>query len=394
MKKVLFVIHTLQVGGAERALINVLRHIDKSKYDITLLSIVDDGRLIKELECIDGIKYKYIFKAYLKKFRENKHSKLYRISKKIMNLVWQIYLYKMKYHAKELYEKNIDEKYDIEIAFLEGKVAKFVSQSPNKKSKKIAWIHTDITNATAEGLSQVFINLEEEKKCYRKFNQIVCVSDEVKNKFTEKTGIKKNIVVQVNPINSKEIRKRAKEEITRPLNRNGLIVCTVGRLVKEKGYDRLLEVHKRLISEGIIHTLWIVGEGREKDKLQEFINRNKLKNTVNLIGYTQNPYKFVKNSNIFVCSSRIEGLSTALIEATILEKAIITTNCPGTKEIFGENTNAALVVKNDTDSLYEGMKELLTNKKLMQELKKNIKNRSKIFETENTVKQIETVIDS
>ena len=379
--------------GAERALINILEHIDKTKYDITLLSIVDDGRLKKELENIDGIKYKYIFKAYLKKFRENKHSKFCKISKKIMSLIWKIYLYKMKYHSKELYEKNINEKYDVEIAFLEGKVAKFVSQSPNKKSKKIVWIHTDITNDIAKGLNNTFIDLEDEKQCYKKFNKIVCVSDEVKNKFIEKTGINKKIEVQVNPIDSKNIRKRAKEEITRPLNRNGLIVCTVGRLVKEKGYDRLLEVHKRLIKEGIIHTLWIVGEGKEKGKLEDFINRNKLKNTVNLIGYTQNPYKFVKNSDVFVCSSRIEGLSTALIEATILEKIIITTNCPGIKEIFGEETDSALIVNNDTDSLYEGMKELLTDKKLRQTLKKNIKNRSKIFEIENTVKQIQEIID-
>ena len=167
----------------------------------------------------------------------------------------------------------------------------------------------------------------------------------------------------------------------------------IRRLVKEKGYDRLLEVDKRLIKEGIIHTLWIVGEGKEKGKLEDFINRNKLKNTVNLIGYTQNPYKFVKNSDVFVCSSRIEGLSTALIEATILEKIIITTNCPGIKEIFGEKTDSALIVNNDTDSLYEGMKELLTDKKLRQTLKKNIKNRSKIFEIENTVKQIQEIID-
>lgn len=390
MKNLLFVVHTLKIGGAERVLINLLKKIDKEKYSITVLALVNDGQYVKELKNIDGIKYKYIFNSYFKNSRYNAKSKVNKISKQIMNLIWKIYLLLIKYFPKMLYKKSIKEKYDIEIAFLEGKVAKFVANSTNEESKKIVWIHTDINNTS---IKKIFKNLEEEKKCYEKFDKIVCVSEEIKRIFSERTGITKNIYVQVNPIDYDLIIEKSKEKILQKLNNNGLIVCTVGRLVKEKGYDRLLEVHNRLINEQIIHTLWIIGEGNERKKLEKYITENRLQDTVNLIGYTINPYKYVKKSDIFICSSRIEGLSSALLEATALEKVIITTDCPGTKEIFGDKMQTAMIVKNNTEDLYKGLKELLTNSALRKKLSKNIKERSHIFNIDNVLLEIENILD-
>lgn len=390
MKKLLFVVHTLQVGGAERVLLNLLKNINKEKYDVTLLAIVNDGIYVDEVKKIEGIKYKYLFNAYFKKSRQNKKSKFNQITKKIMNNIWKLFILQIKYFPRKLYKKAVKDEYDIEIAFLEGKVSKFVANSTNSHSKKIAWIHTDISNNSGVN---TFKNENEEKECYHKFDKIICVSNEVKNTFIEKTGRTEDIFVQMNPINSNEILEKAKEPIVKNLNKKGLIVSSVGRLVNVKGYDRLLEIHKKLIDEGILHTLWIVGEGEERKKLETYIKENKLEETVNLVGYTQNPYKYVKNSDIFVCSSRIEGLSSALLEATILEKAIITTNCPGTKEIFGENGKTAIIVNNTTEDLYEGMKKVLTDFKLRERLKEKIKTRSKLLDINNVMQQIEKILD-
>lgn len=390
MKRLLFVVHTLQAGGAERVLINLLKNLDKNKYSITVLAIVNDGPYIKELKEIENVEYKYVFNSFFKNSRYNTKSIFCKLSRKIMNLIWKIYLLLLKYCSGMLYKKAVKEKYDIEIAFLEGKVSKFVANSNNPKSKKIAWIHTDINNVS--GINS-FKNLEEEKNCYRKFDKIVCVSEEIKKRFSNKTGIYNNIYVQVNPIDYEKILKKSNEEIYKDLNYNGLVVCSVGRLVKEKGYDRLLEIHKRLINEQIIHTLWIIGDGEEKEKLKEYIKANNLEETVNLVGYTKNPYKYVKKADIFVCSSRIEGLSSALIEATALEKVIITTDCPGNKEIFGEELQTAMIVENNTEALYEGLKEILTNSSLRNKLSKNIKKRSNIFNIDNAVIEIEKILD-
>ena len=125
------------MGGVEKIILNLLKKIDTTKYDITLLSIVNDGIYVDEVKKIENIKYKYFFNAYFKKTRANKDSKLFNISNKIMNIIWKKYLFLIKYFPKRVYKKHIKEKYDIEIAFLEGKVAKIIANSSNPDSRKL-----------------------------------------------------------------------------------------------------------------------------------------------------------------------------------------------------------------------------------------------------------------
>ena len=388
-KKLLFVVHTLQIGGAEKILVNILKYISKRKYDITVLALVDDGVFVDEVKNIEGVTYKYVFKSYFKKARANKESKFHKIATNIMSSIWKRYLKKLKYNSRELYEKYVDEKYDVEIAFLEGKVSKFVSSSNNKDSRKIAWIHTDINIGT----NSIFIDDEDEKNCYNTFDKVVCVSREVRNRFIQKTGRDNNVLVQINPVDCLDILEKAKEELTIKKNNDVPVVCTVGRLVQVKGYDRLLEVHKRLIDEGIMHELWIVGDGVERKKLEDYIRKNKLEKSARLMGYSNNPYKYVKNSDIFVCASRIEGLSTVIVEATILEKVIVSTDCPGAKEILGDDNECGMVVENDAVGIYEGLKAVLTDKELEKKYQENIKKRSELFNLRNSIGQIEDIID-
>lgn len=390
MKKVLFVANTLQFGGAERILINVLRNIDKSKYDVSVLALVDYGVLVDEVKSIKGVKYISGFKGIFYKTKLNEKSKFYKIENKMMKRKLEKYAKKIVNSSNQLYKKFIKDEYDIEIAFLEGRVSKFVACSTNAKSKKISWIHTDITNITAEN----FLGEQDERSSYSKFDKIVCVSNDVKEKFIKKTGIKQNLYVQTNPIDSNNILKLANEEIDFNKKDGELVVCAVGRMEPVKGYDRLLEVHKRLINESIKHQLWFVGDGSQRSVLESYINDNNLQDTVTLFGYQKNPYKYIKNADIYICSSIVEGLSSTVLEAVILEKTIISTDCPGMKEIIGEDNENGLIVKNDTEGIYEGLKQLLTNERLREKYQKNIKRRSKRFNLETTIKEIEEIIDN
>lgn len=391
MKKVLIAIHTLQMGGVEKIVINLLKNIDKEKFDVTLLSIVNDGIYIDEVKKIDNIKYKYFFNSLFKKSREDANSPYNRITSKIMNIIWKYYLFMIKHFPKYLYKKNIKEKYDIEISFLEGKVAKIIANSPNPNSKKIAWIHTDIENICR---MNIFKSLQEEIDCYNKFDKIVCVSSDVKDHFIHKTGITENIIIQTNPINSEEIIEKSKEKITKKLKRDGLVLCAVGRLAYEKGFDRLLKIHKKLLKENIKNTIWIVGEGVERKHLEKYISGNNLEDTVELIGYTSNPYKYIKNADIFVCSSRVEGLSSVVIEATILEKPIVTTMCSGMTDILGEDNDNAMIVSNNTDDLYLGINKMITDNELRRKYENNIKNISNEFNINHVIKNIENLLDN
>ena len=180
MKKVLFVVHTLQMGGAEKVLLNLLKNINKEKYEITVLAIVDDGIYIEELKKIQPIQYRSIFPAFFKESRANKEAKYHKLSNKVMSMIWKWYIRMMKYFPRMVYRMGVKEKYDIEIAFLEGKVAKVVAHSTNPNSQKIVWIHTDIHNVSG---IPIFKNAKDEKKTYQAFHKIVCVSNDVKQQF-------------------------------------------------------------------------------------------------------------------------------------------------------------------------------------------------------------------
>lgn len=389
MKKVLFVANTLQVGGAEKILINVLKNIDKSKYDVTVLALVDYGVLVDEVKSIDGVKYIGGFKGIFGKTKLNEKSVFYKFENKMMIRKLKKYAKKIKMYSDRLYPMFIKEKYDIEIAFLEGRVSKFVSCSTNPESKKISWIHTDISNITPEN----FIDELDEKTSYDRFDKIVCVSNGVKDKFIEKTGIQDKLYVQTNPIDSNNILKLADENVDFKRNDNELIVCAVGRLEPVKGYDRLLRVHKRLINESISHQLWFIGDGKERANMESYIKSNNLEDSVTLFGYQKNPYKYMKNADVYICSSIIEGLSSTVLEAVILQKTIISTDCPGMKEILGENNENALIVNNNEESIYEGLKAILTDENLRKKYQENIKNKSKKFNLETTIKEVEDIID-
>lgn len=391
MKKVLFVVHTLQMGGAEKVLLNLLKNINKEKYDITVLAIVNDGIYIDELKKIEKVKYRYVFPAYFQKSRADKESKYHKLSNKVMNYIWRSYLRKIKYHPKRIYKKGVGkEQFDVEIAFLEGKVAKVVANSTNPNSKKICWIHTDIHNTS--GYS-IFKNEKEEKKTYAIFEQIVCVSHDVKEQFSNKIGITEHISVQVNPIDSKDILEKAKEPLPEGFQTDKLVVVAVGRLVKEKGFDRLLEAHKHLLEKGLQHEVWIVGEGREREGLEEQIEQNHLEKNVKLVGYSSNPYQYINRADIFICSSRIEGLSSVVLEATILQKPIISTMCAGAKDILGEPGQAAIIVENSTEGIEKGLEELLSSEETRKAYHEKIQKRRKLFEIEHAIKEIEAIID-
>ena len=136
--------------------------------------------------------------------------------------------------------------------------------------------------------------------------------------------------------------------------------------------------------------VWIIGVGEEEEKLKKYIKDNRLQN-VKLLGYQQNPYKYIKKADFFVCSSITEGFSTVVSEAVILEKKIITTECSGMREILGENGEYGILVENSEEALYKALKENLMTEdfKIKEE---QIKKRKKLFNLEYLTKEIEQLI--
>lgn len=377
MIKVLFFLESLGGGGAEKVLVNLIKGLDKSKYNITVKVMSDVG--VYNDEIAEIIKCKSIISG--KNYGKNIfHNIFYKIKYKLIYLL----------PKKIIYKIIAREKYDVEVAFIEGFSTAVISESKNKLSKKIAWIHVDpIERNYADGY---FKNLEEHSQCYKKFDKIVCVSKSVERSAIKKYGITlNNIMTQYNPIDEDDIKKRANEKIN-ILDSSAIKFITIGRLVEQKGYDRLIRVIKRLKEEydGVFQLL-ILGDGEKKKQLGEYIKENKLTNIVKLQGFVKNPYPYLKNSDLFICSSRAEGYSLVIAESLILNVPVISTKCSGPNELldFGKY---GMLVENDEDSLYLGLKNIIDDRNKLKELKKKSQKRSEIFNYKKTIERIEKKI--
>ena len=364
MKKILFFIHDLREGGAEKVLVNLVNNMDLNKFDITVMTVFDEG--INKQFLNDNIHYKYCFK---KAIRGNSH-------------------YMKLFSPEFLHTHLIKDDYDIEVAYLEGPCSRVISGCPNKNTKLVSWIH--IEQKTSKIASCSFRNKKEAEDCYNKFNQIVGVSKNVKEYFLNSLNITAPMDVYYNTNETCKIISDSKEDIESGLMSFETInMVGVGKLLSNKGFDRLLKIVRRLKSENYKIHLYILGIGPMEDKLKKFISDNDLKNEVTLLGYKTNPYKYVAKSDLFVCSSFAEGFSTAATEALIVGTPVCTVEVAGMKEMLGENNEFGVVVENDDEALYKGIKDLLDHPDKLAFYKEKAEERGKFFSTENTVKAVE-----
>lgn len=360
MKKILFLIDSLNGGGAEKALVDLVNNLPIDLFDITVMTIYDEGYYKNKLN--KNIKYKSLALKHFKGIN---------------------YIYKFL-PAEYLYKKFIKEKYDIEIAFLEGICTKIISGSFNIYSKKICWVRTDISSHKKSLVC--FFNKNQLKESYTKFSFICFVGIDSLNKFKNLLGDFKNLIVFPNITNVEKIisLSQEKEEIINKYE-EGFKLLSIGRLIKSKGYIRLIEIMHEIDKKKIPFKLWILGEGSERKRLEKLIKEYQLSEKIFLLGFQKNPYKFIKSADIFICSSYAEGFSTVLKEASILKKIIVTTKCSGTEELLGAS-EYGLISENTKEDLLSKMILILTNEKLRLKYKKKIAEIKNIYSVEKNIK--------
>lgn len=377
--KILFVIENLAGGGAEKVLTTLIKRIDKKKYDITVLSIVKTGVHVKEIE--NECKLKCILPDY----------------NSIRNPIKKM-AYKLKYKKvyrepiEEVYKKYIHEEYDIEIAFVEGFVTKLVAASNNKNSKKYAWVHTDMMNNPFA--DNYYNSLEDEIDCYNSYDRIFAVSKNVKEAFEEKFKIMNKVSIQFNPVDSDEILYKAKlSEPDLICSYDGLKIISVGRLEEPKGYDRLLMAVSKFKEKNIKFKVFILGTGSQKERFEEYIINNGIEEYVVLCGFQENPYPWIKNADLFICSSRAEGFSTVATEAVILGKPVYTTDCSGMDELISDS-DCGKIFDNSQEGIEKMLEEVLLNQELIKEYSKAAQKRGLFFNIDNRISEIEEILDN
>lgn len=367
-KKVLFLIPTLGGGGAEKVLVNLVNNLDVNRYDVTVQTIFMAGVNAQFLK--SHIKLK---QGKLKQFRGNSH---------LMKL----------FSPRFLYRWIVGKQYDVAISYLEGPSARIISGCPFESSKLINWIHCTFKSEKEVRLG--FRSGAEARAYYSRFDAHAYVSKRVLQQFLKFLPDLKNNNVIYNTNEDDKIRILAEEEVTDYDFSGKKTIVSAGKLVQNKGYERLIKAHVRCIHEGMPHHLLIVGEGDLRNSLQNMVEKMGAGATVHLMGYRANPYKYLSKSDMFVCSSFSEGFSTAVTEALILGKPVVTTLVSGATEQCGENNEYGIVVENSENGLYLGIKELLSDEKKMKHYEEMSKRRGQLFSKSNTVRSVENLIDS
>ena len=366
MKKILFLIHDLGQGGAEKVLVNLVNNMDRSKFDISVTVLFGGG--VNEQFLKPDIHFCAVFPKEVPG------------NSKLMKLL----------PPEQLHRLCVKEHYDIEVSYLEGPSARVISGCRDENTKLVSWIHVE--QHTVDKLAKSFRNEKEARICYNRFDQTVCVSEYVHNDFCRILGFQKPCRVLYNTVESDQILALSGEAAPGLADDRRIRLVAVGTLKESKGYYRMLRIIKRLREERYPVHLYILGIGPEQQTLEKYVSDNVLGDSVTFLGYQTNPYKYVSKCELFICASRAEGFSTAATEALIVGTPVCTVEVSGMKEMLGGNNEWGIVTENSEEALYQGIKRLLDDPALLAHYKEKAAMRGKTFSTENTVRAVEEML--
>lgn len=369
--KVVFVHYKLVCGGAEQALFDLIQLLDKERFDVTLFVQSPGGDW--DHKFIDaGIRVIYDYSCRQPTW--NPVRKLGNVVKKLKTA--EAY----KREGEGLLDVILPEKPDIVISY-SAWCHDLIAFTECGKSVK--YIHGD------PGTNPVYRKEAQSKQeMLKRFDRIVCVSRAAWHSFQEISGITKGVELHYNPIDSDSVRSKA--EIPVELPKDVPLVCAVGRLSEEKGFERLIVIHKRLLNEGIRHKLVIVGDGPDRDFLRRLVNATETQDTVILAGYQSNPYPYMKQSKFLVSSSFTEGLPVISMEALCLGIPMVSA-VPSIGETFGEEM-CGIITENDNRSLEAGIRKMLTDEAFYAEAKAGAVRRSSFFDGARMVREVEEML--
>lgn len=318
------------------------------------------------------------------------YTKENRDEKKDMDYYYSILASPLKFN------KMIKNKYDCVIACNHNAPSYFASYMNN--TPKVVWIRGDMSELNYNKLSPTTVEYSGvkqeynmQKNVFKTFDNIVVISDVVKKSLKDNFGITKNIIEIPNSVDTNKIKKLSCEKIILP---KGHLFTTLGRLDNNKNQILLLKAAKIAKKYRDDFKIYLLGDGEDRKKLEEYIKQNDLEENVKILGFKDNPYPYIKNSIATVLTSLSEGFSLALAESVILDTPIISTKVGIAKELI-EKYNCGTIIDNDEKELANVLlKYMEENDKCKEKKHFNIGNEFDIkTELERTVEVIDDTIN-
>ena len=393
MKTIVISSGDLTMGGLQKILVEYLKLIDKNKYRIVLLIANDYGKKNLFLEEIP----KNVEIQFVRPY--NLVSKIAELSKnrKILNrLLLKRYRYRSKRVFKSIFLEKLSKlgKIDLIIDF-DGGLKSILDNL--KAEKKIIWIHSSIRKHKQDNKSKISRYGEELKK----YDKIIAICKEMNEEIKELYPFLSSEIEYIyNPLDCNNIIEQGNENIEKMTSYEKELIerdyfLAVSRLdTVQKDFETLIEGYSILKNKGIKEKLYIIGEGNGRVKIEKMIEEKNLGEDVILLGEKKNPYVWMKNSKLFIHSSRYEGLPTVLLEALMMDKFIVSSNCPtGPTEILTNPKAGELFNVGDANQLAEKVLKILYDKDYQKELLKNIQLKKKEFELSEITQKFHKIIE-
>ena len=357
-KDILLVINTLGRAGAETALVALIKKLDPQKYNIYLYVCLGQGELINDIpDYVTVLNSDYDDSSVLtadgkKRLKKRVFKMLFTRLAAFKNILYIInnVVHNIAEHRKINIDKLLwsvvadagadasvrNRHYDLAVAYIEGAAAYYVDRYVDA-DKKAGFIHVDY------GMAGYSRRLDRE--CYDRFDKIFTVSDEVKQSFL-KVYPECEAVTEVfhNLIDIDSVKSKAKAFVPEELHAEStqLKILTVCRLTQQKALDVSIGAMKILKDAGLDAVWYVVGDGPEKSRLSELIDRYDIADRFILLGNRDNPYPYYKASDIYVHATKYEGKSIAIQEAQILGLPIIASDCSGNREQIVDGVDGIL----------------------------------------------------
>lgn len=368
--KIVFVHDKLVCGGTDQALFDLVQLLDKDKFDVSVFAQKPGGPWDQKF--IDaGIRVLYDYSC--RKSTWNPVVKAGNIIKKLRTAA------AYRANGENLLDVCIPEGADIIVSY---SMWDHILCGFSRKAKSVKYIHGNME--TNQQFRELILR---DRELLPRYDRIICVSRLARDAFVSATGLQESVHTCFNPMNSNYVHDLAEKSVDIPDDLP--VICAVGRLSSEKGFERLIVIHKRLIEEGIAHRLVIVGDGEDRDYIRRIVNAVDAQDSVILAGYQLNPYPYMKQSKFVVCSSFTEGLPVIAMEALCLGIPLVS-SVPSVEEIFGEE-ECGLITENDNKSLLEGIRKMLTDETYYQKIKSGAERRSIFFDGQRMVREVEQI---
>lgn len=327
-KKIIFFLPLMTGGGAERVTINIIKELDKQYYDIHL--VLGTRKIGNSLHLIPNDISQYTLNT-----EKTLHSIL-----KLRQIIKEI-------NPEIIYSSLNRSHIAIYLALIglknRPKTIMRIPSSPKLVNKYIQY----------NFLFRSFLN-----RALRDATSIIAQTPEMKEEATEYYQLEKNkIKVLLNPVDTNLIDKSLENE-KNPFNKEDINVVASGRLSREKGFDVLIKAFQKVHLQNKQFKLYIIGADYDNqiENYRELIRELNLVDVVHLLGFQTNPYRYYKYSNLFVLSSRWEGLPNAVLENIYLKKPIVATRCiPFMEELIKDGENGFLVDVENIEQLADSI---------------------------------------